>query len=273
MASRVLKKGENQITMKYSAGHKAVDLVKYKSQVEDVIAHSAGKVVFCQTGCKNNKQATGNLSYGNCVKIDHGEGYSTLYAHLATVKVKLGAVVKQGQVIGRMGNTGRSFGAHLHFEVRLNNKHIDPTPYLNADLPKVPAITYRTRITRFLPWVTGCSNGRADGYAGVVNKASTALQAKVTRGTLEYRAHLVGGGWLPWVSSEQDWAGKWGKKIDAIQARLIGADGYEVQYRVSSVNNGGWYEWCTGTADSTGDGYAGVFGKAIDLIQMRIVKQ
>ena len=131
MASRVLKTGENQITQKYKAlTHKAVDLVKYKSQVEEIIAHSAGAVVSVATGHKNNTKSKGTASYGNYVKIDHGNGYSTLYAHLDRVDVKKNQVVKQGQVIGKMGNTGNSYGAHLHFEVLENGEKIVPYKYL-----------------------------------------------------------------------------------------------------------------------------------------------
>lgn len=275
MASRVLKTGVNQITTKYSAGHKAVDLVKYKSQLDTIIAHSDGKVVFCQTGKKNNKLAVGNASYGNCVKIDHGNGYSTLYAHLALVYVKLGQTVKKGQEIGTMGNTGRSFGAHLHFEVRLNNRHIDPMPYLEADLPiaDTPHVTYRAYTTKWWPKVTDYNTVNADGYAGVQGKAMTALQAVPSVGSLRYRVHLLGKNWLPWVIDDTDYAGVRGKAIDAVQMQLVGADGYEVKYRVSPRKNGGWYGWCMGLSDATGDGYAGVFGNPIDGIQMAIVRK
>ena len=274
MASRVLKTGENQITKKYSAGHKAVDLVKYKSQLETVIAHSDGKVVFCQTGKKNNKFAVGNASYGNCVKIDHGNGYSTLYAHLATATVKLGQAVKKGQKIGVMGNTGRSFGAHLHFEVRLNNKHIDPTPYLEADLPlEKISVEYRTHNGKWLPWVKDYNDVNSNGYAGIHDKTMSALLAKAERGELRYRVHLLKDKrWLPWVTNDEDYAGNIGQAIDAVQMKLDGAHGYEVQYRVSPVGSKAWYGWCTGLEDATGDGYAGVFGKAIDCIQLHIVK-
>lgn len=276
MASRVLKTGENQITTKYSAGHKAVDLVKYKSQLDTIIAHTGGKVVFCQTGKKNNKFAVGNASYGNCLKIDHGNGYSTLYAHLATVSVKLGQTVKKGQAIGVMGNTGRSYGAHLHFEVRLNNKHIDPTPYLDADLllPKKEDIdiTYKAYTNKWLTEVINFNDVNASGYAGIERKKMTAFMAKPTKGNLEYRVHLVGNGWLPFVRNYEDFAGIRGKAIDAVQMRLVGVDGYQVQYRVSPVSKSGWYGWCTGFSDETGDGYAGVFGKPIDCIQCKIVK-
>lgn len=275
MASRVLRTGENQITTKFSARHKAVDLVKYKSQLDTIIAHTGGKVVFCQTGKKNNKFAVGNASYGNCVKIDHGNGYATLYAHLATVSVKLGQTVKKGQTIGVMGNTGRSYGAHLHFEVRKYNKHIDPTPYLNADFPidEEIHVTYKVYATKWLPEVTDCNDKNANGYAGIQGKNMTALMAKPTKGSLKYRVHLVGKGWLPWVTDYADFAGIRGRAIDAVQMQLLGVKGYEVQYRVSPSGGSGWYGWCTGLKDVAGDGYAGVFGKPIDCIQIKVIKK
>ena len=277
MASRVLQKGKNRITQGYGAGHKAVDLGREHLTGEPVIAHTAGKVVFCQTGQKNNKGAKGNASYGNCVKLDHGHGYSTLYAHLATVNVKNGEKVAKGQVIGTMGNTGNSYGIHLHFEVRLDNHHIDPTPYLEADLP-LPKdgkmhVEYKVYTNKWLPEVVDCNNTTADGYAGIHGKKATALMAKPTHGTLTYRVHLLGKGWLPWVKNDTDFAGVRGKAIDALQMKFSGIDGYEIQYRVSPAANNGWYGWCVGTADATGDGYAGVFGKPIDAVQMELVRK
>ena len=274
MPSRVLQKGTNKITQGYKSAHKAVDLGRGHLTGEPVIAHSSGVVIFCQTGHKNNKGAKGNASYGNCVKLDHGDGYATLYAHLATVKVKNGEAVKQGQVIGTMGNTGNSYGIHLHFEVRKNNVHIDPTPYLDADLPKTekPTVTYRAYTNRWLPWVTDYQNHNADGYAGVVGQPLSALCAKPSNGTLRYRLHVLGGGWLPWVTNDSDYAGIRGKTADAVQMELSGAPGYQVKYRVSPKANNGWYGWCTGITDATGDGYAGVFGMPIDLIQIGITE-
>lgn len=279
MASRILQKGVNKITQKFSSGHKAVDIGRSHLTGEPITAHTAGKVVFCQTGHKNNKSATGNASYGNCVKIDHGHGYSTLYAHLATVNVKLGQQVLCGQVIGTMGNTGRSFGMHLHFEVRRDNKHVDPTPYLEADLPLPKEevadvhVAYQAYTGKWLPQVIDCQDRNTNGYAGIVGKNMTALIAKPTQGTLRYRVHRLGKGWLPWVENDKDFAGVRGKAVDAVQMQLIGVDGYEVKYRVSPKKNSGWYGWCTGLADRTGDGYAGVFGEAIDCTQIKIVKK
>jgi murein DD-endopeptidase MepM/ murein hydrolase activator NlpD len=68
--------------------------------------------------------------YGNYTCIDHGGGLATCYAHQSSSAVSAGAQVSQGQVIGYVGNTGHSFGAHLHFEVRINGTPVDPLGYL-----------------------------------------------------------------------------------------------------------------------------------------------
>jgi murein DD-endopeptidase MepM/ murein hydrolase activator NlpD len=68
--------------------------------------------------------------YGNYTCIDHGGGLATCYAHQSSYAVSSGAAVSQGQVIGYVGNTGHSFGAHLHFEVRINGNPVDPLGYL-----------------------------------------------------------------------------------------------------------------------------------------------
>ena len=68
--------------------------------------------------------------YGNYTCIDHGGGMATCYAHQSSYAVSSGASVAQGQVIGYVGSTGHSFGAHLHFEVRINGTPVDPLGYL-----------------------------------------------------------------------------------------------------------------------------------------------
>ncbi|TBN53202.1 M23 family peptidase [Paracoccus sediminis] len=71
-------------------------------------------------------------AYGNLIKIEHELGVETRYAHLSQVRVKVGQRVSQGELIGDMGNTGRSTGSHLHYEVRMNGRAIDPMSFIKA---------------------------------------------------------------------------------------------------------------------------------------------
>ena len=132
--------GNNGITQKYNAiSHKGVDIGWHSNEDDNtVIAHTGGIVVWVQRGQKKNINATGNASYGNAVKIKHPNGYYTLYAHLKGVhtKIKVGATVAKGQELGKIGETGKAYGRHLHFEVRnKSDVRINPTQYINADLP------------------------------------------------------------------------------------------------------------------------------------------
>jgi len=75
-------------------------------------------------------ETTSSRSLGNSLVIDHMNGYTTVYGHLEKFLVKKGDRVTRGQIIGLMGNTGRSTGPHLHYEVRLNGKAINPLRYI-----------------------------------------------------------------------------------------------------------------------------------------------
>ncbi len=70
--------------------------------------------------------------YGKIIKLEHRYGYKTLYAHLSAIVVRNGQYVKKGQIIGRVGSTGRSTGPHVHFEVRMKDKHVNPFPFLTT---------------------------------------------------------------------------------------------------------------------------------------------
>jgi len=70
--------------------------------------------------------------YGNCIEVDHGNGLITRYAHMSAFRAHLGQVVNGGDVIGAIGSTGRSTGPHLHFEVRINDRPVNPRPFLEA---------------------------------------------------------------------------------------------------------------------------------------------
>lgn len=79
--------------------------------------------------------ATGwQQGYGNCVQISHGFGYLTLYGHMSKINVRNGQKVKRGEIIGLVGNTGKSTGPHLHYEVHLNGNVMNPSHYYFMDL-------------------------------------------------------------------------------------------------------------------------------------------
>ncbi|HTG63141.1 MAG TPA: M23 family metallopeptidase [Sphingomicrobium sp.] len=71
--------------------------------------------------------------YGNLVKIDHGRGIETRYGHMSAILVSSGQRVVRGQQIGRMGSTGRSTGNHLHYEVRIDGRAVNPIPFMKSN--------------------------------------------------------------------------------------------------------------------------------------------
>jgi murein DD-endopeptidase MepM/ murein hydrolase activator NlpD len=89
---------------------------------EPARATAAGKVV----------QAGWSGGYGKLVEIDHGNGLSTRYGHLSSIDVEEGQTVRIGQIVGRVGSTGRSTGPHLHYETRVDGEAVDPNRFLRA---------------------------------------------------------------------------------------------------------------------------------------------
>jgi murein DD-endopeptidase MepM/ murein hydrolase activator NlpD len=94
---------------------------------EVVFATGNGRVIAVE-------RSMSRLSYGNMVLVDHGFGYKTRYAHLHTIIVKKGDLVKRGQQVGTLGNTGKSTAPHLHYEVLLRNKPINPANFFANDI-------------------------------------------------------------------------------------------------------------------------------------------
>ena len=100
-------------------GHRGIDFPS--PQGTPVMAAESGTVTTVMYS---------NKSYGNRVIIDHGNGISTLYGHNSTIGVSLGQKVSKGQTIAGVGSTGNSTGNHVHFEIRINGKPINPTSYV-----------------------------------------------------------------------------------------------------------------------------------------------
>lgn len=88
-----------------------------------IYAAAGGIVVFAEQ----------TPDYGKIVKVDHGGGLETRYAHASKLLVKVGDRVEKGQVVALVGSTGRSTGAHLHYEIRVNGEPLDPRKYLQAN--------------------------------------------------------------------------------------------------------------------------------------------
>ena len=113
-------------------GHSGTDISHIGSDPYPPIYNTEdGVVTWVQTGHGNAQGSTGNDSYGNLVQVTFSDGRSAIYAHLSDVLVKEGDSVKAGQQIGNMGNTGNSYGNHLHFELHdANGNTMDSTAYL-----------------------------------------------------------------------------------------------------------------------------------------------
>ena len=97
------------------------------------LAAPKGTPVYA-TGNAVVREARWRNGYGNLVELNHGFGYKTRYGHLHKIYVKEGDSVTRGQVIGEVGNTGVSEGAHLHYEVRFRNNTVNPIHYFNKDM-------------------------------------------------------------------------------------------------------------------------------------------
>ena len=110
---------KNPFTSRGSEFHKGIDFAASYGQT--VAATGDGIVMF----------SGWNAGYGRMVIISHGYGISTLYAHNSKLLVNQGDKVKKGQAITKVGNTGRSTGTHLHYEVKVNGKSVNPSKYFN----------------------------------------------------------------------------------------------------------------------------------------------
>ncbi|UKT62911.1 M23 family metallopeptidase [Pedobacter mucosus] len=109
---------ENPFSGENVETHKGLDI---RADYGDVVKCTAsGKVIY----------ASSRGGYGNCIVIQHGNGFQTYYGHLSKILVKVGENVIAGNRIGKVGSTGRSTGPHLHYEVHKNGKTINPRSFL-----------------------------------------------------------------------------------------------------------------------------------------------
>lgn len=109
-----------------STNHRGVDIGGVGT-TSSVLATKAGKVILARVVVYGSYGGSG---YGNYVVVDHGGGYTTLYAHMTSISVSVGQMVGQGDTLGITGSTGNSTGPHLHYEVMINGINQNPLDYL-----------------------------------------------------------------------------------------------------------------------------------------------
>lgn len=106
---------------RWGSFHTGIDISGGGVYGASIVAAESGTVIL----------ASSHYSYGNYVIVDHGGGYTTLYAHMSSIACSVGDYVSKGQTIGYVGSTGNSTGPHLHFEVRTNGSHQNPSGFVS----------------------------------------------------------------------------------------------------------------------------------------------
>ena len=97
------------------------------------LAGPSGTPVYATADGTVGRAGWNSGGYGNLVEVNHGRGIETRYGHLSQILVSPGQQVKRGQLIARMGSTGRSTGSHLHYEVRIDGKAVNPIPFMQGN--------------------------------------------------------------------------------------------------------------------------------------------
>jgi murein DD-endopeptidase MepM/ murein hydrolase activator NlpD len=105
-----------------AARHQGIDL-----------AAAIGTPIYATADGTISEAGYNSGGYGNLIKVDHGRGIETRYGHLSAILVSPGQRITRGQVIGRMGSTGRSTGSHLHYEVRIDGRAVNPIPFMKSN--------------------------------------------------------------------------------------------------------------------------------------------
>ena len=272
-------KGKFKVSQQYKgAAHDGLDMVG----VQDKNIYSTVDGVVEKAGWENplnHKQG-----FGLYVRIKQNGSVDKYYfGHLSEIKVKAGDRVSVGTLLGVEGSTGHSTGSHCHYCIRGNGSTaqvkdvcaISGIPNAigtyESDMGNnvLPDVLYRVRTNG--RWLVAVKN--LEDYAGIKGKAITDIAIKVTSGNIKYRVHVKGGGWLPYVTGfdiydiQNGYAGN-GKPIDAIEVIYNGDK--VACYRVSPIGKD-YFGWQQNNKVGYGlDGYAGLFGKTIDRVQIEI---
>ena len=154
----LLKSGNHKITFYYGNqtlngvkyNHTGIDMIMGPSNLDYIIAAARGKVIKVVDNVRGYRKN----SYGNHVILEHSNGIKTLYAHLklGSINVREGKIIDKATNLGYMGATGSVTGAHLHFEVRINDKTVNPLPYFQD---KIHIIGYGENTDKQISYTPG----------------------------------------------------------------------------------------------------------------------
>lgn len=295
------------ISQRYKgSSHQGLDLIgTNKTIISCTSGTIAGIAKSCTHNYPKNSSCGCGGGFGNYVIVlESGTNNFWWYGHLSSVtpSLKVGQQINQGTVIGTEGCCGHSTGSHLHLEmrvanvysqhrnmaelldvpnvdwIRVNNSYNPPpvntTPVNITPISGKPTVTYRVYSNgKWWGEINNYNNSNDMGYAGIENGPIQGLVAKVSSGTIEYRVHTTDGRWWGWISqynindAVNGFAGVIGKNIDAIQFRYSGGS-CKVKYRVSTLGTTNYLPWVTDYNTVNDSGYAGIFGKPIDKLQV-----
>lgn len=284
MKDRVINDSANRITCPYGwvdgKFHNGVDL-GYRSEEwqNEVHPNCAGTVYATLDGVGPGSEYGGG--WGNYVLIRHDNGMFSRYAHLQSgLRVSEGQRVDENTVIGIIGESGRAYGRHLHFEVQMNSSsdsRIDPTRYLTDPICDGGSgsevnIYYRVKTANY-GWLSEVRN--LDDYAGWNDDPIIDIAMRVDKGSIKYRVHDKDTNrWLSWVTgcNIDDWLNGYAgddQVIDAVQAYYYTPDDIRPYKKVYySIND---YSYQADTDEGSGmDGYAGIYGVPATKLKMYV---
>ena len=280
MKDRVINDSTNRITQGYSSSHRGVDLGWRSDESQNQVhPNCAGTVYATLDGVAPGSEYGGG--WGNYVLIRHDNGMFSRYAHLQSgLPVSEGQRVDENTIIGIIGESGRAYGRHLHFEVQMNSSsgsRIDPTRYLTDPIcggsPSGNDVNvyYRVRTANY-GWLPEVRN--LDDYAGYNDDPITGVAMKVDKGRIEYQVHTIDGRWLSIVDGYNiddylnGYAGD-GSVIDCIKIYYYTPDDIRpYKYAKYKVNG---YDWQIDTQTGGGmDGFAGNYGYSMKKLWITI---
>lgn len=132
-SSNTVLAGSGQFSWPVNGGYISDGFISNRNHKGIDIAAPSGTEIYAAADGRVIYAGWDSGGYGNCIRIDHGDGYVTVYAHNSSINVSVGQVVTRGEYIGGIGSTGDSTGNHLHFEVRYNGIPQNPINYIKAN--------------------------------------------------------------------------------------------------------------------------------------------